>query len=192
LDRLREFDKIVYGRKENIDSLINYWTDYSNPSTWQFWVLIAILLVPLVILYIKIDRSKVFLIGFYGYNVHVFFTFIDLYGINRGYWHYPYQVIPALPSISLDTSMVPVAFMLIYQWTLNNHKNYYLYAIITAAIFAFILKPILVSTGLFRMYGEINYFHLFFGYVFVLLIAKVITWLFHILHKPKLSTQNRE
>lgn len=75
--------------------------------------------------------------------------------------------------------------MLIYQWTLNNHKNYYLYAIITAAIFAFILKPILVSTGLFRMYGGINYFHIFFGYVFVLLIAKVITWLFHKLHKPK-------
>jgi len=35
------------------------------------------------------------------------------------------------------------------------------------------------------MHGEINYFHLFFGYVFVLLIAKVITWLFHKLHKIK-------
>lgn len=88
--------------------------------------------------------------------------------------------------------MVPVAFMLIYQWTLNNHKNYYLYSIITAALFAFILKPILVSIGLFRMYGEINYFHLFLGYVLVLLIAKFITWLFHILHKPNYSTPNRE
>lgn len=72
LNRLREFDKILHGRKENTDSLINYWTDYSNPSTWQFWFLIVILLIPLVILYIKMDRSKVYLIGFYGYNVHVF------------------------------------------------------------------------------------------------------------------------
>jgi len=189
LDHLREFDKILYGRKENTDSLINYWIDYSNPSTWQFWVLVAVLLVPLLILYFKIDKSKVFLIGFYGYNVHVFFTFIDIFGINRGYWHYPYQVIPALPSISLDTSLVPVAFMLIYQWTLNNHKNYYIFAILTAAIFAFIFKPVLVSIDLFRMYGKINYFHLFIGYVVVLLIAKFITWLFHKLYKPKTSTE---
>lgn len=192
MDRLREFDKIVYGRKENTDSLINYWLDYSNPSTWQFWVLVAILLVPLVILYIGIDKSKVFLIGFYGYSVHVFFTFIDVYGINSGYWHYPYQVFPALPSISLDTSMVPVAFMLIYQWTLNNHKNYYLYAIITAAIFAFILKPLLVSIDLFKMYGKINYLHLFIGYVAVLLIAKIITWLFLKLYNPTFSSKNRK
>ncbi|MED3965969.1 CBO0543 family protein [Niallia taxi] len=192
MDRLRDFDKIVYGRKENTDSLINYWIEYSNPLTWQFWVLVAILLVPLAILYIKIDKSKVFLIGFYGYSVHVFFTFIDVYGINSGYWHYPYQVFPALPSISLDTSMVPVAFMLVYQWTLNNHKNYYLYTIITAAIFAFILKPLLVSIDLFKMYGKINYFHLFIGYIAVLLIAKVITWLFLKLYSPTFSPKNRK
>ncbi|RVT62592.1 CBO0543 family protein [Niallia taxi] len=192
MDRLRDFDKIVYGRKENTDSLINYWIEYSNPLTWQFWVLVAILLVPLAILYIKIDKSKVFLIGFYGYSVHVFFTFIDVYGINSGYWHYPYQVFPALPSISLDTSMVPVAFMLVYQWTLNNHKNYYLYTIITAAIFAFILKPLLVSIDLFKMYGKINYFHLFIGYIAVLLIAKVITWLFLKLYNPTFSSKNRK
>ncbi|MCV9884948.1 CBO0543 family protein [Metabacillus halosaccharovorans] len=189
MDRLQEFDNILYDRKENTDSLINYWVDYSNPLTWQFWILIAILLVPLIILYFKIDRSKVYLIGFFGYNVHVFFTFIDIYGINRGYWHYPYQVIPALPSISFDTALVPVAFMLIYQWTLNHQKNYYIYAIIMAAIFAFILKPLLVNIGLFRMYGSINYFHLFIGYIIVLLISKCITWIFHKLYKPNLSAE---
>lgn len=164
------------------------WIFYSNPSTWQFWVLLSILIVPLLILYFKIDRSKVFLIGFYGYSVHVFFTFTDIYGINNGYWHYPYQIIPALPSISIDTALVPVAFMLIYQWTINHHKNYYLYAIITAAIFAFIFKPILVGIGLFRMYDGINYFHLFLGYILTLLVAKLITWLFHKLKKSSFSS----
>lgn len=68
--------------------------------------------------------------------------------------------------------------MLVYQWTLNNNKNYYVYSIATAGIFSFIFKPFLVALGLFKLYGNLNYLHLFIGYLFVLLSAKFITNVF--------------
>ena len=61
-------------------------------------------------------------ICFYGYNIHVLFGYIDLYGRNLGYWNYPFPVFPPIPGLSLDTSLVPVTFMLVYQWTIKRKK----------------------------------------------------------------------
>lgn len=188
--RIEQFDKAVKMRKESTDALIDYWTDFSLYTSLEFWIMVSILFVPLILLYFKIDKTKIFLIGFFGFSVHVLFAYLDVYGINRGLWHYPFQVIPALPSISIDSSLVPVTFMLVYQWTLNHKKNYYLYAIMTALIFAFIFKPLLVALGLFRMYGDINYLHLFIGYLVVLLGAKFITNVFLWIQKKHTSNPN--
>jgi hypothetical protein len=79
---------------------------------------------------------------------------------------------------ALDSSLVPMTFMLVYQWTLNNKKNYYLYSIITAFILSFLFKPLLVALGLIKMYANITYIHLFICYLLVLLIAKFITNVF--------------
>lgn len=87
-------------------------------------------------------------------------------------------MIPVLPGIAIDSSLVPVCFMLVYQWTLHKNKNYYLYATITAAVFSFIVKPLFVAIGLFKMYENMTYFHLFVGYLFVLAAAKFITNVF--------------
>jgi hypothetical protein len=125
-----------------------------------------------------VDKNKIFLIGFFGYSIHVIFAYVDAFGKHTGLWNYPFPIIPELPGLALDSSLVPVTFMLVYQWTLNNKKNYYVYSIITAIIFSFIFKPLLVAIGLFKMYGNINYLHLFIGYLLVLLTAKFITYVF--------------
>lgn len=83
-----------------------------------------------------------------------------------------------LPGLTLDSSFVPVTFMLVYQWTINREKNYYLYMIITSAVMAFIFKPVLVGIGLMRLYGNTNYIYLFAGYLIVITIAKFITSVF--------------
>ena len=77
--------------------------------------------------------------------------------------------------MSLDGALVPVAFMLVYQWTLNKKKNFYLYAIALSAIFSFGLKPLLVSVNLFGLNKGMNYFYLFLLYCLMFLISKFIT-----------------
>src|SRR5699024_6153519 len=73
------------------------------------------------------DKSKALLLGFFGLNYHVWFSYTNSIGVGLGLWEYPYHVIPFLPSFSLDAALVPVCFMLLYQWTLNHNKNIYLY-----------------------------------------------------------------
>ncbi|WP_053601123.1 CBO0543 family protein [Bacillus sp. FJAT-18017] len=105
-----------------------YWREYSSFDSLQFWVNAALLIVPLILLFFTIDRKRAFLLGFYGFCVHFIFTYIDAYNSTHGKVFYPYKVFPILPSsFTLDVSLIPVVFMLTYQWTLNRNKNYYLY-----------------------------------------------------------------
>lgn len=186
--QMGEFDKIVKMGKKSTYTLIDYWKDFELYTTFEYWMMVSFLVVPLLILFFKIDKNKIFLIGFFGYSVHVLFAYVDSYGRHIGFWNYPFPIIPVLPGLAIDSSLVPVTFMLVYQWTLNHKKNYYVYSIAAAGIFSFIFKPLLVELGLFRMYENINYLHLFIGYVFVVLTAKFITNVFLWTQKKYISS----
>lgn len=176
--RLDRFDQIVEMGKKGQVALNEYWKDFSLFYYFEYWLMVAFLIVPIIYILFKIDKKKIFEIGFYGYSVHMIFGYVDLFGRNMGFWNYPIPVIPVLPGISLDSSFVPVTFMLVYQWTLNRKKNYYLYAILTSLVLSFGLKPVLVKLAVFRMYGNINYFHLLICYLIVIFSAKFLTDLF--------------
>jgi hypothetical protein len=166
-------------QKDQTELWTSYWQQYSGFGDWQFWVLVLLFVLPLIVLFFAIDKRKALLLGFYGYNVHVFFTYVDAIGANMIKWFYPYKIFPILASsVSLDVSLVPITYMLIYQFTLNREKNYYVFMILLSSVFAFVFKPLLVAIGLFEMGIGTNYFTLFICYVVVGLIAKWITNLF--------------
>ncbi|WP_078594830.1 CBO0543 family protein [Evansella clarkii] len=177
-DRGKYFNELVSMQKKLTEEGIAYWQLYSDFSSWQFWVCLLILLGPLIVVYFTIDREKIYLISFYGFAVHVLFAYTDQIGIRLGLWGYPYQVLPFIPSVSLDAALIPVAVMLVYQWTINNNKSFYLYAFITALIFGFGFKPILVINGLFERFQWVNYFHIFLIYIVLFLAAYFLTKLF--------------
>ncbi|WP_462412960.1 CBO0543 family protein [Neobacillus sp. Marseille-QA0830] len=189
-NQLRHIEKLKQLELEHSHSYWDYWLQYSALNQWHFWAVLALLLVPLILLLLFMDRKKALLLGFYGYNVHVFFSYIDAFGANKSFWFYPYKVLPVFPSsFSLDVSFVPVSYIFLYQWTLNKNKNYYLYMIGLAMILSFIFKPILSALELFQLDREANYFHLFLGYVLVGIVAKLVTNLFLYLQRhPKRST----
>ena len=180
----------IRNANENISKMaVEHWKLYSSLDDWQFWIVITMLIVPLIVLFLKIDRSKMLLLGFYGLNYHIWFAYTNSAGIRMGLWEYPYEILPVLPSFALDASLVPVSYMLMYQWTINHKKNFYLYSTILSAVFAFILKPILVSHNFFRMFEFVNYFYLFLFYVLFFVVSKLITNLFLKLQKNAPETQ---
>jgi len=165
---------------------VDYWKEYSSFDTWQFWLNLAFLIIPLIVLYFKLDRSKAFQIGFFGYSAHMLSTYIDGYSTRFGHWEYPYKIVPFLPiNMGLDTSLIPVVIMLVYQWTLNRNKNYYIAVLIVAALFAFIFKPILTYFDLFQLSKGSSYFHLFLWYISGGILSKWVTNIF--LHFEKSS-----
>lgn len=174
--QLEFLEKIRKTEVELSDMWIHYWQEYSNLGTWQYWVGVAILVIPLVLLILFIDRKKILQLCFYGYSVHIFFAMVDAFGVLKGLWIYPYKLLPALPaSICLDSSFVPVSFILLYQYILNKRKNYYIWMLFLCLAFAFFIKPVMVGLGLFRFGGKENFLQLFMGYAAVALIAKWIT-----------------
>lgn len=162
-----------------------YWKLFSDPGTWEFWLILMMLVVPLVVLYFAMDRRKILLLGFYGFNIHCWFQYIDATGARLGWWGYPYHMVPYVANFALDASLVPVTFMLVYQWTINHKKNYYLYTFLTSAIFAFILKPIMVWADLFTLEDGLRFVDLFMLYCIVFFISRMITSFFLFLGKKQ-------
>jgi hypothetical protein len=180
------FEKLISGQEKNTQGFTEYWQTYSDFGSWQFWVILLMLIVPLVVLYFTIDRKNIFIIGFFGFATHVLFAWVEMFGIRSGLWGYPYQLIPYLPSVSLDVSLIPVGIMLVFQWTLKKNKNFYLYGILTAAVFGFGLKPLLTSLDLFQMYKWVNIPLVFLLYVVLFTIAYLITKLFMRMHEKSI------
>lgn len=159
---------------------LEYWLKYSSFGTWQFWVILLIFFIaPLVVLYFKIDRKKIFLLGFYGFNIHVWYRYMDVMGLKTGFWGYNYELIPFLSgNVTISAAIVPVVYMLVYQWTINNNKNFYLYSIIVSLFFAFIFKPLLKMHQFFVLDEAVTFVHMFVVYCFVFILSKGITNIF--------------
>jgi hypothetical protein len=175
---------------ERMSSVTNdwneYWSSHSSFDSWQFWVSLVILSVPLIILIFTIDKRQVFRIGFYGLVIHVFALYSDLYGTTHSMWAYPYKVFPFPPaSFGLDASLIPVSYMLVYQWTYNRKKNYYLYIVMVAVVFSFLLKPLFSAFGFFQLLQS-SYLQLFMFYLIGGLVGKWLTDLFNYAHSRSL------
>ena len=184
-------DKIRDAAEHFVKLNIEYWKEYSSFDDGKFWVVVLMLVVPLVILFLFIDRRKMLLLGFYGLNYHIWFAYVNSAGIRMGLWEYPYEILPQLPSFALDASFVPICYILVYQWTLNRKKNFYLYSILLSAALAFMFKPILVMHHFFRMFKGINYLHLFIFYVLFFVVSKIITNVFIKLEKTNFGSMRK-
>ncbi|AFC28486.1 hypothetical protein PM3016_1563 [Paenibacillus mucilaginosus 3016] len=183
------FRKLVAGQEVITRQGVDYWLIYSNINTWQFWTILAMLIVPLALLYKFIDRTMIYKIAFFGFATHVLFAYTDAFGIRYGLWGYPYQVLPFLPSVSLDASLIPIAIMFVFQWTLKRRKNFHLYAFLTALAFGFGFKPLLVLSGLFEKYKWVNYIIIFLIYLVLFEGAYLLTSLFE---KMKTASNSKE
>lgn len=181
--RIKQFDNIAKSIGDSYRELLEYWLKWSLYTTFEFWLMVILFIGSLTLVLIKIDRDRIFLIGFYGYSIHMTLGYLDMLGRNLGFWNFPIPFIPALPGLILDASIVPVTFMLVYQWTLNHNKNYYLYSLLTAVFFAFLFKPLMEALGVLKMYEKSNYFHLLIVYVTAFLVSRFITNVFLWLQK---------
>lgn len=188
-EQLDQLNKLKENQEAASKGWVDYWLDFSSFDTWQFWVNVSFIIIPLIVLYIFIDKKRVFLLGFFGFNIHVWMVYTDAIGTRYNFFEYPYKAIPFLPiHVGIDTSLVPVIFILLYQWILNNNKNFYLYNFGLIVFLSFVFKPILVAHHLFHLKNGANYLYIFLLYVFVVLFSRLITNVFLYLNsKAKVS-----
>ncbi|RKL67295.1 hypothetical protein CR203_12395 [Salipaludibacillus neizhouensis] len=169
----KEYWHEIYEESEEFNSLIYpYWNEYSHSGTWQFWLIIILLLAPLILLYFTIDRKRTFEILFYGYTVHMLWAYICIPLERHGLFVHKYFISPLFPFVTnIVASTLPVAFMLLYQYCTNNNKNYYLYAVFLSVVFAFGFATVEEWMGLVEFRKGTNQLHVFFIDIVIVFIA---------------------
>lgn len=176
----QEILKRIYDLKEQLVELrLEHWLKYSSWETWYFWFNITSIIIPLAILYFKIDRKRLFEICFFGFIVHVTWSNIDSVLSSNNYLIHPHGFTHFLPfGITVTAVVLPVFFMLLYQYCRNREKNYYIYSFILSAIFAYGFGYWSSKVDLLKMYKGMNLHYLFLIDISVAYVAYCVTKLF--------------
>ncbi|MBT2638733.1 hypothetical protein [Bacillus sp. ISL-39] len=170
-------------KNDELSQLISsYWSQYSDMGNWQFWLVLAVLVLPLILLFFLIDRKRIFEMFIFGYTVHILWTYIEQVLANYNFFIHTYFLSPWFPpALSMTASALPVGFLLIYQYCTSHNKNFYVYSLLLSAVFAFGFATIEQYIGLVKIERGMNQFYIFLidigivytSYWFTRLILKI-------------------
>jgi hypothetical protein len=171
-EKIRLALKIHKEHHQHVIQSINHW--YENELfTWNWWVLFAFFTIPWIIWAKVVDRNKLLETILVGTLAIISTAYLDAFGLDVKFWIYPIQFIPITPrAIPFDMCMVPVAYMLIYQF-FRRWKSYIFGLLIMALLFAFIGEPVSKAMKLVY-YIRWKYYYSFFYYIILGITIKLI------------------
>ncbi|HWR42355.1 CBO0543 family protein [Sporomusa sp.] len=134
--------------QELTQARIEHWLVH-DLFAWQWWFLLALLIIPWIIFYYTADRKKLPQLWLYGLFIHIIIIKLDAIGFEIGCWIYPYKLLPfGSFAAFIDTSPLPVIYMLEYQY-FTSWQSFIKISILTATVFSFICEPILEAIGIY-------------------------------------------
>lgn len=144
----------------------------SSVFTSSWWILVLFNLVSWLIFFKYYDKERALQIWCFGLTVIIITSFFDDLGSELGLWIYPIKFVPyGLIAYPFDFSVIPVAFMLIFQYY-NSWKSYIIAIFMLAIIFSFIGEPFSVWLGTVK-YIKWKYIYSFGFYIITGLLAKL-------------------
>ncbi|MEH7440244.1 hypothetical protein V7182_22610 [Neobacillus drentensis] len=172
MDYKQQWEQIVEKKVELHSAYSSYWNQYSDFGNWQFWLVLALLLFPLLLLVFTVDRKRIFEIFFFGYTVHILWEYADIALGHSGFFVHKYFLLPVIPNATnVTASVLPVGFLLLYQYCTNHKKNFFFYTILLSAVFAFGFASFERYLGLVEFKKGMNQFYLFLIDLLVVFIA---------------------
>ncbi|MRG87132.1 CBO0543 family protein [Salinibacillus xinjiangensis] len=134
--------------------------------TPEWWILVSFLIFPWILWYKFAIKDKLLESLFVGTLVIIPTTYLDVIGLVFEFWVYPTQLVPISPrAIPFDMSMVPVAFMFIFQY-FTSWKSYSIALVLMSTLFAFVGEPISSRLELVS-YINWHYVYSFFYYLVI-------------------------
>ncbi|TYS18622.1 hypothetical protein FZC78_03605 [Rossellomorea vietnamensis] len=174
----------LYQTGDELNSLFHhYWSVYSSFDSWQFWVVLILTVGPLILLIFTVDRSRVFELFFLGYSIHLLWTYIDVPLERYGYFVHKYFFVPIYPySLNMTAAVLPVSFLLLYQYCTSRKKDFFVYSALMSAVFSFVFAPLESVIGLLELRKGMNYAYLllidlavvYFCYIFTRVLKGVM------------------
>jgi hypothetical protein len=129
---------------------IEHWKkdDLFDP-TWWFLLLATIL--PYFLWWRIVDKERFFEIFSFGLLTGTVSTFLDVIGVDLLLWGYPDKLLSMVPPLfPADITIIPVTSMILYQYV-RTWKTYFLFTVLLALVFAYIIEPLFVKFGMFSL-----------------------------------------
>lgn len=146
---------------------------YDKVVSWQYALLIVLLLVPWIIWWKLVDRKRIIEIFAFGLLVSTVSSFFNSNGLTLMLWSYPYHLLPFSPrAYSFSLAVIPVAFMLIYQYFPKRTAFAVAITVLSAAT-AFIVQPLLKLANIYKLINW-NYFYSFLALLMIASISGII------------------
>lgn len=164
---LAQYAEILKVQKQYHELQYAHWLQYQF-LTNQWWMLVGALIIPWIIWWRVVDKTKTGIILAYGIYMMFVVTAMDAIGHALQLWIYPVQLLPVIPdSIGIDWGFLTVLHMLIFQY-FPQWKSFLLAETITAALLAFIGEPFAEWIG---VYYALHWYH---HWSFPIYIAKAV------------------
>jgi hypothetical protein len=144
------YEQIRILHQELYDMRMEYWISH-NLFSFQWWILLVVLLVPWIIWFRFVDKSRITQILLFGTLIIILVMMLDNFGVELHLWSYPYQLTSIVTNLlPVDQGMLVVAHMFLYQY-FPNWKKFILANIVMAIIFTFVLEPLTVWSGIYKL-----------------------------------------
>ncbi|NPV89891.1 MAG: hypothetical protein HPY50_03835 [Firmicutes bacterium] len=145
-----------------------------NFLTWQWWLLLAILVIPWVIWWAVVDKRRTYQLLTFGFMVSIVTSLIDVVGLELGLYLYQVKLVPFAPRLlPYVLGMLPVIYMLLYQ-RFPRWRPFTVALLAASAALAFIFQPIMKAIGMYELIRW-SYVYSFLIYVSVGLVLKWVT-----------------
>jgi hypothetical protein len=147
-----------YPTKEEINKVDNILTDmrienfiHEDFLSPQWWFLLSLLIIPWIIWWIMVDKSRIKQIWLYGALMSILIIYLDDIGSELNLWNYPIKLINIVPRLNpIDISVLPVMQMLIYQF-FPKWKTFIIANIIISLFNSYIAEPFFVKLNIYEL-----------------------------------------
>lgn len=147
------------------DMKIQHWLQ-DTVFTWQWWLLVALLIVPWILWGCVVDKKRLTAIVLLGMFALATASWMDDLGTDMILWYYPYKLLPVYPQlVPINYAIIPVTYMLIYQYFRQWH-SYVMALTIMAAVYSFVAEPALGYLGMYKMLAW-KYYYSFPIYIII-------------------------
>ncbi len=173
------FNQVLEAQNKCILMQIEHWREHELYSV-QFWLLMALLTIPWIIWWKVVDKRRLLEIFIYGLLISIAATTLDEIGCQLNLWEYRYDVEPLFPRlVSMNFTMLPIAYMLIYQY-FPEWKTFIYANIVWSAIAAFIGEPVFIMLGIYELliWKSIYSFPIYF--ILAIIIKSLVNWIMRV------------
>ncbi|MBO1510113.1 CBO0543 family protein [Metabacillus bambusae] len=138
---------------------MDYWI-HQDLFHFHWWVILIMNVIFLILFLFLIDRQRILLITLAFIISYVINTIFDDIGEYFLLWSHPHQLVRFLaPIATVEFIIIPSIIALMYQF-FSRWKFFFIANFIVASLISFIVQPIFVYIGLYKLHNWTYFYSL--------------------------------